>query len=410
MKLTNVLVLSTIVLASAEDRLTLAELENMALARNPSLKQADASVRAAHGRALQSGLYPNPVVGATGDEIAAGPVYRYGEFGGFVEQRIVTAGKLSKSRRAAEQEQASEEAASGVEKQRVLNEVRRLYYQALGDRKRLEVRTSLAKLAREAVSVSNELANVGQADKPDLLAARVEAQRLEISLVAAKNAQQRTWRELAAAVNNPELKPTALDGDLENPPHLDFDAALDKIFKESPEIRKAQADETGAGLMLRRAQVEKIPDLQFRGGVRYNRELLEGSGRPVGIEGFFDIGVQIPLFNRNQGAVAAAKADEERERLEVEKTRLVLRKRLAGVFQEYQDAVSAAERYRTDMIPSAREAYQLYLKSFEDMAAAYPQVLIAQRSLFEIEEEYVNQLVGAWQASVEIDGLLMSAK
>ena len=54
--------------------------------------------------------------------------------------------------------------------------------------------------------------------------------------------------------------------------------------------------------------------------MRYNRELLESgpSGlRPVGREGFFDIGVQIPLFNRNQGAVAAARADlTERERSE----------------------------------------------------------------------------------------------
>ena len=62
----------------------------MALANHPALAEASAHVRAAEGRHLQAGLYPNPVVGATGDENSPGEVIRGGEFGGFVEQRLVT--------------------------------------------------------------------------------------------------------------------------------------------------------------------------------------------------------------------------------------------------------------------------------------------------------------------------------
>ena len=49
----------------------------------------------------------------------------------------------------------------------------------------------------------------------------------------------------------------------------------------------------------------------------------------------------------------------------------------------------------------------MYTSNFRNMAVAYPQVLAAQRSLIQLEDDYVAQLITAWQASVEIDGLLV---
>src|SRR5262245_55321489 len=134
----------------AEGKLRLEDLEQIALENNPSLAQAAASVRAATGRKHQSGLYPNPTMGATGDEVSPGPIIRGGEFGAFVEQRIVTAGKLSLSRLVFEQEELQAETTASAQRYRVLNSVRSLYYEALGAQRRLEVQTRLAALTREA--------------------------------------------------------------------------------------------------------------------------------------------------------------------------------------------------------------------------------------------------------------------
>src|SRR5512134_3243372 len=91
--------------ASAETgpTLTLTDLEQMALAANPTLKQAEAEVRVAAGRRQQAGLYPNPTVGYTGEEIRGG-FARGGQQGFFVEQTFVLGGKLGKSRQIFEQE------------------------------------------------------------------------------------------------------------------------------------------------------------------------------------------------------------------------------------------------------------------------------------------------------------------
>lgn len=391
---------------------TLEDLERKALERNPTIGQANADVNAAAGLAKQAGLYPNPVLSAVGEENSGGPIIRGGEFGGGFQQRIVTAGKLGLSRKVAEQERAITEEAAKAQRQRVLNAVRSLYYQALSDQYRIRVRTNLARLAAEAVKISGELANVGAADQPDLLAAEVEAQRIQLDLADALNRQERTWRQLGAVVNDPSLRPAPLAGDLETAPRLNVDQALEAIYTDSPELRAAGIDVNRAELSLSRAKKEVIPDLLLSGGVRYNRELLEvtngGIRRPVGPEGFFDIGIQIPIFNRNQGNVAAARAGVDRAKLEVDRTKLALRSRLAEVYREYRTALMRADQYRQEVLPKAQKAYELYLNNFRQMAAAYPQALIAQRNLFQLQDAYVDALTTVWQRSVDIQGLLLS--
>ncbi|MEO8098281.1 MAG: TolC family protein [Acidobacteriota bacterium] len=392
---------------------TLEDLERMAVERNPTLGQAQADVAAAAGLARQAGLYPNPVLSAVGEEVSGGPIIRGGEFGGGFQQRIVTAGKLGLSRKVAEQGRAITEEAAKAQRQRVVNAVRVLYYQALSDQYRIRVRTNLSQLASEAVRIAGELANVGQADQPDLLAAEVEAQRIQLDLADAVNRQERTWRQLSAVVNDPTLRPVPLTGELEIVPRLDVEQALQVIYDDSPELRAANIDVKRAEMALSRARKEVIPDVIVSGGVRYNRELLEtinGTGlrRPVGPEGFFDIGVQLPIFNRNQGNVAAARAGVDRAKLEVDRTRLALRSRLAEAYREYRTALMRADQYKQDVLPKAQKAYELYLNNFRRMAAAYPQALIAQRNLFQLQDAYVDSLTSVWQRSVEIQGLLLT--
>ena len=392
--------------AFAQQTITLAELEQMAVAASPSVAQSQSDVRATAGRALQAGAYPNPVVGASGDHVAGGPILRGGDLGGFVEQRVVTAGKLGLQRGAAEQNRVAAGHMQEAERLRVLTTIRELYYQALGEQRLVAVRKEMVEVASRTAKTRRELANLGQADRPDVLAADIEAQRAELSVTMVQNALDRTWREIAAVVGRSDLGASTLDGDFEAVPKVDAEAALAAINAGNPELLAADATRAGADLQLRRARVENIPDIMVRGGVRYNRELI-GPGEAIGTEGFFDIGVQIPIFNRNQGAIAAAGAEAERARLQGSREKLALARRFARIYKEYKDAVDAAARYRDSMIPAAREAYEMYVSNFANMAAPYPQVLATQRNLFQLQEEYATALMAAWRSAVEIEGLLV---
>jgi cobalt-zinc-cadmium efflux system outer membrane protein len=225
----------------------------------------------------------------------------------------------------------------------------------------------------------------------------------------AEQNQQRIWKALSAVVGNPRLPLMKLEGKLEDTPSVNANELVEKIVNESPAVRIAEIGVKRAEAALAREKREPIPDLQLRGGMQQNGELLSApNGRSVGLQGFADVGVKIPIFNRNQGNIATAKADAERAKREVERVKLVMRERAASVVQNYTFSQSAVDRYKNQMIPRAQKAYEMYTKKYQDMAAAYPQVLIAQRTLMQLEVSYVNALESFATSSLSLQSYLLT--
>jgi len=390
-----------------EGGLSLFELERIATQNNPTLKQAEANVQAARGRVRQAGLYPNPTVGYTGDEISPGPIIRGGEHGFFVDQRIVLGGKLGKNRQVFSHELAQAEAELQAQRLRVTNSVRQFYYQALAAQRRIEIRRCLAQLADEVVQTSHGLYNVGQSDRPDVLESEIEAQQLRLGFDVARHEYGRIWRQLTAILGDPGMSSVPLAGTLDDVPALDENAALREILRASPELLIVQAGVERGRAAVSAARAARIPDLEVRGGLRYNRELLELGLKPVGWEGFADVGIQLPIFNRNQGNIVAAVGELSSAEQEIRRLELSLRARFGEAFAQYASARQIAESYKRDLLPRAEEAHQLYLARFGEMTAAYPQVLIARRSLLRLNEQYVSALESVWEAVVPIQGFLL---
>lgn len=394
--------------AASVPTLRLADLEQMALKNNPTLAQAEAAIQAAEGRRRQAGLWPNPIVGYEGDGLAFNPLvfpYRNGQ-GFFIEQTILTGGKLAKSKNIAAQEKVQTQAEAEAQRLRVLNAVRMLYYEAVGAQQLVALREQLANLTREATEISDELFNTGAADRPDVLASEVELQRAEIELLTARNNFNRLWQVLAAVVNDPQLKPTRLEDKLETAaPVLIQEEMLATLLRDSPEMKRALAGVERAKAVVSRAKAEPKPDVFLRGGIGYSNEWAEFFGGKTGWEGRVEAGVRLPIFNRNQGNVAASKADLTAAEREVLRVELSLRARLAESFNQYQTSLGVASRYQREVLPRAQRAYDLYLAKFRQMGAAYPQVLFTQRTLFQTRAEYVHSLVELWQNVVQLQGL-----
>jgi len=397
----------------SEPMMRLEDLEAMALQRNPTLAQADAAIRAAQGRRKQAGLFPNPVAGYFLEEFAFRSPGQTAEQGAFIEQTIPLGGKLSKARRVVEYEENQATALAEAQRMRVTNSIRLLYYETLGAQRLVELRDDLSQLAREAVNITKELANVGQADRPDQLEIEIEAERAEIEFLKAQNDWTRSWNTLAIMVGNPGLPPARLAGNLEEElPKLNDDEWLFLLQNESPQMKVARMELLRANAVLERARAERIPDLFLRGGLGYNYERFEPvvpsiAGQRKGLEGRFEVGINVPIFNRNQGGIAAAQAEYDIAHRELERMRLSLTSRFSAGLREYRNAQQMVDRYRTQVAPRAREAYRTYLTNFRQMAAAYPQVLIAQRTLFQVEVEYAQALVQLRESVVRLRGYLL---
>ncbi|MGQ0736130.1 MAG: TolC family protein, partial [Acidobacteriota bacterium] len=376
--------------------LTLAELEQMALEANPTLAVAQARIEMARGQARQAGAWPNPTAGYSAEEIKSGGLDRRGEYGFFVEQMIPLGGKLRLSREVFDRSAQKAERDLALQRHRVRLSVRVAYFEALTSQRRVELLEGLAALASEAIAVTGQLYNVGAADRPDFLESEIEARRVALELDEAKNDGVARRQRLASVVGRDEVAGRPLAGSIdEGLPEIGREPALRDLLDQSPQLQSVRAELARAEAATALSRRDSFPDLFLRGGAAYNRERGEVTGQPIGWEGTVEAGISLPIFNRNVGAVAAARAEETRVRAELHRVELVLRSQFAEEFARYLTSLRAVETYRTEILPRAEEALRLYLARYREVAAAYPQVLIAQRSLFELSSRYVLSLEGA---------------
>jgi cobalt-zinc-cadmium efflux system outer membrane protein len=387
---------------------TLEEARRLAAESNPTLRQAEAEIRASKARQQQSGLYPNPTVGYTGDEIRGGSVGG-GKQGFFVQQTIVTAGKLARNRDVFSKETQLAEIEAQEQKIRVETSVKTAFLRVLAAQELLDVRRDLAKIQQDFSETQRQLSNTGQADESEVLDAEVDAQRLRLSARMQENTLREEWRSLTALLGRPDLPLSTVSGDLEhNWPDLNEDQAVESIAMQSPANRIADASAARASAELVRTKREPIPDLQLRGGMEYNNDLLGTGPHSKGWEGIAEVGVQIPIFNRNQGNIAAASASLDRANLEKQRVALTLRDRAATAADQYANAKLMALEYREEMLPRAKKAYTLMVEKYGLMLAANPRVLQSQRKLFDLQAEYIVALENVWTAGIALQGFLLT--
>ncbi|HEY6264477.1 MAG TPA: TolC family protein [Candidatus Acidoferrum sp.] len=387
---------------------TLEQLQKIAADSNPTLRQAEAEIRATKARQQQAGLYPNPTVGYTGDEIRGGSVGG-GKQGFFLQQAVVTGGKLGLSREVFGKEVKLAEIEAEEQKIRVQSAVKMAFLRVLAAQELLETRRDLAKIAQDAAETQRRLMNTGQADESEVLGAEVEAQRMRMAARMQENTLREEWRSLAAVIGQPELPLATVAGNLETDwPELNEDQAVETIAKESPAVRIADAAEARAQSVLARAKREPVPDVLIRGGLEYNNETLGSVPWAKGWEGIAELAVQIPLFNRNQGNTAAARADIDRARQEKTRIALTLRERAATAVDQYANARLMAVEYRDEMLPRAKRAYSLMVDKYGQMLASYPRVLDTQRKLYELQIEYISALESVWTNGIALQGFLLT--
>src|SRR5262249_21328951 len=200
--------------AGAENLFTLDRALETARKDNPTLRQAEAGIRAARARAQQEGLYPNPTIGYSGDEIRGGQSGG-GKQGFFVEQTIVTGGKLSRAREIFRKETQLAEIEAEEQKIRVETAVKIAFYRVLAAQELADARADLARIALESLEAERRLQNTGQADETEVLTAELETRRLKLAARTMENTLREEWRALASVLGQPEFPLQTVSGDLD---------------------------------------------------------------------------------------------------------------------------------------------------------------------------------------------------
>ncbi len=377
---------------------------SLATQNNPTLMQARLQVSAELAKAQQAGLYPNPTLSYSGEQIfvdVEGDTDSPGEFqGGIISQRFVTAGKLSLSREKYMRRAHITEHLAVAQQYRVCNDVRIHFYRTLAAQQRLEMHRELLKTSEDAAVTARELYNVGQANRYDVRKSNVMLQRSRLDVQRAEHEYRMRFRELTAIVGL-ELPVGSVSGTLASTqPLASFDESLARIVQESPEVLTAKAKLAADRVTIEREEVEWIPDIVVSAGSGYNFDAKE----TVAVA---DISIEIPLFDRNQGTINQARADFNRQRREVRRTELTLRQRLAMVYQEYAMSYEHASEYRDSIVPEMKAAYRELLASYKQNRIEWPEVLTAQSDYAQVRLEQINYEEQLRRSEVLIQGYLL---
>ena len=118
----------------------------------------------------------------------------------------------------------------------------------------------------------------------------------------------------------------------------------------------------------------------------------------------------VPVWNRNQGNIRAARAELGEAIQDVGRAENELAERVATAHRTYSSALKLAEMYRTDILPKAEETYRLSREAFKGGQFEYLRVIQAQRSVAEARLESVRALGEAWKAAAELSALLLEER
>jgi cobalt-zinc-cadmium efflux system outer membrane protein len=376
------------------------ELQQIALSWNPTLVQASAAIRAAEGRYVQEGLYPNPTIGYAGGDI--GLENTSGQQGMVFGQEVVTHHKLRLARAVAGYDIEKACYDLDAQRQRVMNDVRTAYYEVLIAQETVEVAKRLVDISEEFVEVNERLREQLEVSRPVVLQSRIEANAAKLSLTEAESAYEAAWRRLAAVIGQPEIERRPLNGNLhEGITELTWEEALQQLLTQSPQLDHAYAGVAQARTEVARQCAERWPNFEIGSWVKYDETALDTL---LDVE----VAVPLPVFNRNQGAIIDAEGALIIAEREVQRVELSLTNQLASVFERYDIAKRQMQIYRDSIVPDAQEALNLARVGYREGEFGYLDLLLAQVTYFDASLELLARLEELWASSIELEGLLLS--
>ena len=376
---------------------TLAEFVALAEQSHPKIRAARAAVEAARGKAVQARLYPNPMLAGASPQAAGA----YSQWNGFVQQDIVTAGKLRLSQQAALREVQKAEYELIRARFDVLRDVRQSYYTLLVAQRRMEIFQLLLDIAKRSYDIGRQLAEAGEGTKADVLFWSIERDRADVRLLNAGVYIETGRRQLAAVIGLPRADVGRIEADLfAKLPNFDLKALQEAVVRRHAAPRAAEAAIAGNQWALERAVVEPIPNVNVLGG--YQRQV----GFPAQDQGIMQVMVEVPLFDRNQGNIRAARADIASSRAALRSTEIDLANQAAAVIAAYRTSQRLVAWYEEFILPKARETVQLTQQLYARGEVTFLSLLQAQRTLTETELAYVDAQADRWTAAVVIADLL----
>jgi outer membrane protein, heavy metal efflux system len=269
------------------------------------------------------------------------------------------------------------------------------FYRAAHAQESRRVTDEAMALSEEAVRAAQARYEAGETAVLDLNVARVEQARARREQLTAASRFEGAVAELREVLALPAQDPVVIQATLHAPDVPGVDALLSRV-SERPDLRALAARLEQAEAESRLLRSSRTPDLFA--GVGFRREESEPV---IGAR----IGVTVPLFQRQAGAIATATGQIAELQALVNARRAALEARLRGAYARYVIAAQAAEAITSTALPLIGENEQLTRESYQAGKIGLLELLVIRREGFAARRDALDAQLEATLAGIEVRGV-----
>jgi outer membrane protein, heavy metal efflux system len=383
------------------EALTLQRLEELADQYNPILPRDRAQIDAARGNAAQAGTWNNPRFDTNNPQVFNG---RTTLLNVGVQQEIPVMGKKRLDQAAANQVTHQTEFTYTQDRIALLTSIRQQFYQVLADQRRLQVLTEMVEVLRRSYETGEQQHRAGTISQADLLLLLLDLQRVRGQLFNARALLAGDRKQLGYIVGIPGLITGDVAGELSGDyPVFNEEMVNRFVMTQNTQVLIARAVIDQAKYQLRRAEVEPFPNPYL--GPAYQYGLLPG-----GEQFWFNIQFDIPVLNRNRGGIRAARGNLHAAQENLTTIQNNLLNQAHNLLSQYEGAREMVRNYETNILPTARELLRLHQEGFRKGLTDFSTFLQMQRSLVQVNSDYLDTLTNLWTNAVQMSGLLQLEK
>jgi cobalt-zinc-cadmium efflux system outer membrane protein len=395
------------------NELTLSDAAQLALQRNPELASFAKEVRALEGATLQAGLLPNPELSVNVENVGniqplTGDINSQKSVAQEVVQQISTIRIYQLielgGKRAARVNAASlgeELAVRDYEAKRVelIARVANVFTEVLAGQEQLRLAEENQQLAQRVVDAVAKRVQAGKVPPIEETRVGVALSTTRIGLVQAQRDLDAARKRLALLWGNSSPQFARVLGDLESLITLPSFEALTERALASPAALRAMKNIEQRKALLDVEQTRRIPNLTVQAGVVHHA-LLGGNTAVAAVV------LPLPLFDRNQGNILQAHQRVDKAIDEQAMTELRLKTELTQVYEALSAASNEIGILRSEILPAARNAFEVTNKGYELGKFGFLEVLDTQRTLFQNQVLYVRALGNYHRLVNEIERLI----
>jgi cobalt-zinc-cadmium efflux system outer membrane protein len=281
--------------------------------------------------------------------------------------------------------------------------VRAAYYEYVTARAVLRETERTAELFTEGLARTEKLAAGGRVETYDVTRLRVEVIQAGNRVGAARQRVAAAERLLAVAVGVDRLPGVAPAAELPTPvPPPGYDEAV-ALTNRSSFVLAATAEAEQARVEVRAAEVKPIPNVHTMTTVAHDYV----TRAPMAS---VQVGLPLPVWDRNQGNVSAAMYRLRVAEAGVEQARLRATERLTAAYQRYENARRQLDLYRTSVLPDAAAALEQIDKVYAARGERFFDTLDARRVLAQARIDFAQFLGDLWAAVAEIEAVTQTLR